>query len=266
MNIVRGTRLTSLSILVALALGVGGCMLSPYDGRRVSTRDSYIDFSGFYPSPNVQVALYANKPGTPTHVRIDDWEIYTATSGRPIDGVDWYPWSRSYQVPRAQWQAGVRGFHTLVSSRIRGSSLTSVELDYVSCWNRVHHSVGEFMGECASDHSPWAEVQTSDYVPFASTFDLEIAGCTVTPSSMIVTVRNVGARGRLTHVHADDDYSSADRLVDVVLEPGERHSETLPVSARVPAYITCSAEGRNLEDDSPEANTDNNSYSNIIYY
>jgi microsomal dipeptidase-like Zn-dependent dipeptidase len=157
--------------MALLGVVLGGCMTSPYDGRRVARRTDAVSFGGYHLYSSSEVRVHALEHATGAWVQVardvsDDAPFYTAPDG------SLYPWSTSAILPAQFWELGSLGRGALARVRAEGDTpggtrgFMSVERDWLECFAADDPpTIGGFAARCASDKTPEAEIATTDFVP-----------------------------------------------------------------------------------------------------
>jgi hypothetical protein len=152
----------------ACAAVMGGCMLGPTDGERVSSTSEVLDFYGYdnEASGLVQVSgwdftTHALAPIGPA-VRAD-------TSGiTPAGGNTLYEWSASQALAPRFWHAGPAGGSCAIvrprTTHADGNTydMITVDDDWADCWDGDPNT-SHFYENCRSAHSPLAMLYTNDW-------------------------------------------------------------------------------------------------------
>lgn len=158
--------------LVGVAcLATSQCMLNPYDGQPVATKSEPVSFGGFHLSPSSSVSVLAQDRTTLAWLPVVSAISASSPSWEFSDG-SVYSWSARATLAERFWEPGSRGRGGLARVRAVGSTpsgergLITVERDWLACFGAEDPpTLGGFAARCASDHSPEAEITTSDYVP-----------------------------------------------------------------------------------------------------
>lgn len=160
----------SLRLVAALALLTPGCMLGPYDGQVVPSRDAPIRFHGFHLYADREITLQTWNP------RDGDFDAFATartarTSSVTFDSYPLYSWSRDVRIPAAQWQPGYRGYTTVVRAvwrpvtgyvdlDLRDGGMLHVGRDWFEC-AQEHDTVEAFRAHCS--RGAWIPIHTEDY-------------------------------------------------------------------------------------------------------
>ena len=155
----RRGALWCLAVVLALTTG---CMLSPYDGKRVANTSSTISFSGYDTAPSTTVRLHA------WNFSLGQWvQVGTATSSATVsvtypDGSELYSWSYSRVLSSSYWAAGARGYYARVKATRDSYNLYSVREDWGTCMGE-NDTLSDFAANCSTHRTPEAYIYTEDY-------------------------------------------------------------------------------------------------------
>lgn len=155
--------------LVMGAVALSACMLSPWDGQRLSSPATPVRFNGYHLSAGSEVRLEGFNPATGSYESFGTTRsALTADPTAAIYITDpLFRWDTTVAVPTQFWAPGaVRGARARVKSTTQAGSLrwalTSVEAGWGGCLSRVS-SAGAFARECHADHNPEAWLTSGDY-------------------------------------------------------------------------------------------------------
>lgn len=150
----------------AAALALSGCMLTPTDDGRVSSRETSIRFGGYHTEPNAPVQIRAWDFAANQMVNVG---APVRSSTREAISLDQplYDWSAERRLENRFWREGPVAGHcavTRASTELNGReyNLMTVESDWINC---PADTVGGFYAECRSSNSPVAKIYTSDWAP-----------------------------------------------------------------------------------------------------
>jgi hypothetical protein len=158
---------TALRILsLCFLLATTACMMSPYDGMRVSSRASTINFNGYNLTASSNTTIRAFNFTT------NAWEdVGSATSGTSAivlftdSTQQFYRWGTSFVLPNAYWAPAPSGsgWYARVRAISGGFNAYTLRKDYAECWAEHRSNINEWMAECPTHRTPEAYVYTSDY-------------------------------------------------------------------------------------------------------
>lgn len=155
-------------LLAALAIltFATGCILGPTDDQRVASSTAPLTFEGYHLNASGQVQLRAWNYST--HAMADlGLPVTAAASPSYTFERDIFGWSATRTLGPSFWKAGpvagrcaVIGGTTAVSGKTY--NLYTFEQDWASCFV-ANPTVGGFTANCTSNHSPVANIYTTDW-------------------------------------------------------------------------------------------------------
>ncbi|MFT3707095.1 MAG: hypothetical protein QM817_05440 [Archangium sp.] len=177
-----------LAALAVLSFATG-CILGPTDDQRVSSTTAPLTFEGFHLNGSGQVQLKAWNYSTNAMTNLGLPVTASATPSYTLDR-DIFGWSATRTLGPAFWRAGpvsgqcaVIGGTTVVSGTTY--NLYTFEQDWASCFG-ANPTVGGFVANCASNHSPVANLYTSDWN--ARNVTASMLNTTATLASALITI------------------------------------------------------------------------------
>jgi hypothetical protein len=253
-------RYASCALFLSTTTALTGCMLSPTDGDVMTNLAAAVPFSG-----------YSTNPNDPVQVEAFDgvsWGAIanTASETTPFnyDNTDLYQWGVNAVVPASKWRPGTTGFAAQVRARV-GTSLENNAVtftpDWIDCRNNGNQKLLDFVNHCSSPRSPHVYLYSSNY---PASVDLTITNL-ARAGGLRVSVRNGGRPGRVTRLECFKQGGAVARDVNTTANPVE--TQIVDITSLQPAAgetVTCTVFGVN-ENGSPEANTANNSRTQVVF-
>lgn len=150
----------------AATLALSGCMLTPTDDGRVSSRETSIRFAGYHTEPNAPVQVRAWDFAANQMVNVGA-PVRSSTLEAIYIDQPLYDWSAERRLENRFWREGPVAGHcaiTRATTELNGQvyNLMTVESDWINC---PVDTVGGFYAQCRSSNNPLAKIYTRDWAP-----------------------------------------------------------------------------------------------------
>jgi len=140
-------------LLLGSAISTGGCMLTPGDGTKVSSKTDPIYFSGWTNNPSTRVTVQAKMGGEWVSIG----RTRSSSSPATLEGLTGYAWSTSLVVPWSFWSGCGSNHRATVRARASSNSLITVVDNGAGCWVD-DPGWGPFIENCIAENHPEAVI------------------------------------------------------------------------------------------------------------